>query len=143
MQLFLRLSKICLLILIILLICYSAFISSVVEGEKIKRFLWKHSNFYIPRPQVQPLGLAPGGYWPRSERGTMVTVLFSIVSLIVHCSFQLWKSMCGILSITCLVKTKSLLSLCQIKTQQEIKSSCKLGTHSQILGIIVRGVVRV
>ena len=88
----------------------------------------------------------PGPWWlltKKWERGSMAAVPFPIVLLIMHCAFQIWKSMCGILSIMCLIKTKSLLSLCQIKTQQEIKSSCKLGTYSQILGIIVRGVVRV
>ena len=62
---------------------------------------------------------------------------FPIVPLIVHWVFQLSKSMRGILSIMCLIQTKSLLSVCQIKTQQEIKSSCKLGTYSQILVLLL------
>ena len=59
-QFFLRLSKTYLLILIIFLICYSAFISSEVDGEKVKKVLWNiqisvfqdHKNNLLAWPLV-------------------------------------------------------------------------------------------
>lgn len=62
----------------------------------------------------------PGPWWllaKKWERGSVVTAPFPIVPLIVHCVFQLWKSMCVVLSIMCPIKTKFLLSLCWIITQ--------------------------
>ena len=130
-QLFLRLPTTCLLVLVVLLICHSAFSSWEVEGERVKKFIWKYSNSCCSK--VTNVTSWPDHCWSLTKRvrercngdssgshsATKSALCFPIMkNYIQHFAYH----------VHFITKTKSLSCLCWIRSPQETESSFKLGT---------------